>query len=809
MFALQFQKTSILFYISMKNQIKIFLAGAIMLTAQISFSQDFNLQLRSTMDFPGQTLANVCGYWQNGQEYALLGAEAGLIIVDITNPVSPQQIVQIPGPNNLWKEIKVFGHYAYVTSEGGDGVQIVDLSDLPSANLTYHHYKGDGDIAGQLDAIHALHIDVTKGFLYTYGGDISPGGANVFDLNIDPYNPKYVGNFQQLGYIHDGYVDNDTLYACHIGAGIMSVVDMSDKSNPEVLGTVETPGRFAHNAWITSDRKHVLTTDEKAPSFLTAYDVSDPSDIKELDRISPNNGTGTYVHNTHIINDYAVTSWYTSGVLIVDAHRPQNLITVAQYDTYAGNNLEFEGCWGAFPYFPSGTVIATDIEPGQLTVLTPSYKRACYLEGKITNGCTGQPMLGATVKINGSTDPVKSAITKADGLFKTGQVTPGNFTATISAPGFPPKTVNIILAAGQVTVLDVTLDAGATFVATGTVTEIGTNAPIANAQVTLKSAINSYTVTTNAMGQFSLDCVPVGVYTATAGKWGYLVKSVPVSQANPTLIQLSSGYYDDFATDLGWTTASTADAGDWVLGDPDGTTSQGNLVNPENDMNLDNNVQCYMTGNGGGQPGSNDVDNGKVSLFTPVMKLAGYQDPVLSFYYWFFNSPFQGNPANDRFDVDILNGNQTIHVLTETVSESAWRYSGEIHLKDLTTVTDNIRIEFSTTDLAPGHWLESAIDIFKVVPGAVGVQSAMDASASLSALPNPSTSEFFIQFSWENADELPILEVRNLLGQIVYTEQLSAKTGLATLENKWSPGLYFASLRTNGQSSTAIKLVKQ
>ncbi|MDO8366384.1 MAG: choice-of-anchor B family protein [Saprospiraceae bacterium] len=790
---------------------KFTLCALLLFVAQSAFAQlqNINLQLRSTMDFPGQTLANVCGYWQNGQEYALLGGQAGLIIVDITNPAAPQQIVQIPGPNNLWKEIKVYGHYAYVTSEGGEGVQIVDLSGLPSSNLTYHNYTGDGAIEGDLNAIHALHIDVTKGYLYAFGGDLFNGGAKILDLNADPYNPKYVGRFTELGYIHDGYADNDTLYACHISAGIMSIVDMADKSNPVVLGSVETPGKFTHNAWITDDRKHVLTTDETTPSFLTAYDVSDPSDIRELDRISPNNGTGTYVHNTHIINDYAVTSWYTSGVLIVDAHRPQNLITVAQFDTYTGNNLEFEGCWGAFPYFPSGTVIATDIDPGQLTVLTPTYKRACYLEGKIINGCNGQPLVGATVRINGGTDPLKIATTKADGLYKTGQVTPGNFTATISAPGYQPKTVNITLSTGQVSLLDVILDAAQVFNAIGTVTEIGTNTPIANAQVTLSSAVNSFTIISNSNGQFSKDCLPAGNYIATAVKWGYLVGSVTVSPTTPIYIQLSPGYYDDFATDLGWTTASTADAGDWVRGEPEGTTNQGSLVNPENDMNLDNNDHCYMTGNGGGQPGSNDVDNGKVSLFTPVMKLAGYQDAVLTYYFWFYNAPFQGNPANDKFEVDILNGNQTIHVSTETLSQSAWRYSGEIHLKDYTTLSDNIRIEFSATDVSPGNWLESAIDIFKVTPSTVSGRPDLDASAILRVSPNPSVSDFSIQYAWENIQENPVLEVRNLLGQVVFFEKLSAKTGLVNLGNNWNAGVYFASLRSAGHSSVAVKLVKQ
>jgi choice-of-anchor B domain-containing protein len=795
----------------MNRFFKIALCASFVLAAQLTHAQlqNINLQLRSTMDFPGQTLANVCGYWQNGQEYALLGGSLGLIIVDITNPEAPQQIVQIPGPNNLWKEIKVYGHYAYVTSEGGQGLQIVDLSGLPSANLASHFYTGDGAIAGQLDEIHALHIDVKKGYLYAFGGGLFNGGAKILDLNGDPYNPKYAGSFTQLGYIHDGYADNDTLYACHINAGIMSILDMADKSNPVVLGTVETPGKFTHNAWITDDRKHVLTTDEAAPSFLASYDVSDPSDIKELDRLSPNNGTGTYVHNTHILNDYAVTSWYTSGTLIVDTHRPQNLITVAQYDTYAGNNLEFEGCWGVFPYFPSGTVITSDIDPGQLTVLTPTYKRACYLEGKILDGCTGQALNGATVKINGGTDPLKLSTTRADGNYRTGQVTPGNFTATISAPGFPPKTVNITLASGQVTVLDVTMDAGQVFSATGVVTEVGTNAPIANAQVTLSSATNSYSLTTNVNGQFSKDCIPAGTYTATAGKWGYLVGTVAVNPLVPTLIQLTPGYYDDFATDLGWTIGGTAENGDWVREVPEGTFNQGNLVNPDTDAAQDNNDQCYMTANGGGQPGSNDVDNGVVSLFSPVMKLAAYQDAVLTYYFWFYNALTLGNPPNDKFQVNILKGNQTINILTETVSQSAWRYSGEIHLKDYTTLSDNIRIEFLVNDIAPGNWLEGAVDIFKVVPATVGVKPDFDQSAFMSASPNPSVEAFDFRYSWESSDENPVVEVSNLMGQVIYTERLASKTGITTFGNSWKPGVYFALLRSAGRSSVAVKLVKQ
>ncbi len=92
----------------MKKLLQFSLVAALSAQAYSLFAQDYNIQLRSTMDFPGQTLGNICGYAANGREYALIGGSKGLIIVEVTNPDNPVQIVQIPGPDNLWKEIKTY-----------------------------------------------------------------------------------------------------------------------------------------------------------------------------------------------------------------------------------------------------------------------------------------------------------------------------------------------------------------------------------------------------------------------------------------------------------------------------------------------------------------------------------------------------------------------------------------------------------------------------------------------------------------------------------------------------------------------------
>ncbi|MBC7778433.1 MAG: choice-of-anchor B family protein, partial [Phycisphaerae bacterium] len=425
------------------------------------FSQNLNNTFRSKISFPGQTLANVWGYESRGREYALVGGAKGLIIVDITNPDAAQQIIQISGPNNLWKEIKTYKHYAYITSEGGQGIQVVDLTDLPSPTLQSHFYTGDGAILGQLNAIHALHIDETKGFLYAWGGNLFGGGAKIFDLKADPYNPVYVGKFDQLGYIHDGYVDNDTMYSCHIYDGQYAIVNMADKSAPELINTQTTPGAFVHNTWITDDRRTILATDEVNNSFLSSWDVSDPTDIKFLDKIQSNPGSSSMVHNTYVRGNWAVTSWYKDGFTIVDITRPDNLVQVGNFDTYPqGQGGGSSGCWGVYHNFSSGTIIASNIDAGggagELWILTPNYVRACYLEGIITDALTGLPLQNAQVQVVGS-NPLLQELSSINGLYKTGQQAEGYYKVTVTKTGYQDFETFIHFQRGELIELNVPL----------------------------------------------------------------------------------------------------------------------------------------------------------------------------------------------------------------------------------------------------------------------------------------------------------------------------------------------------------------
>ena len=417
-------------------------------------AQNVNVTHRSTMTFSNQNLANIWGYSSGGNEYALVGAKNGLIIVDVTDPDNPVEIVQIPGPTSDWHEIKTYQHYAYVVSEGGTiGIQVVDLSNLPSPNLTYHNVT-PGDIA----KAHALHVDETKGYLYVYGSNLQGGKAAVFNLNNDPYNPSYVNFVNFIGYVHDGYVDNDLFYPAHVYQGKFAIVNMANKNSPVLLGSQNTPGNFTHNTWKSGNS--LFTTDEVSNAYLTSYDVSDPTDIKELDRIRITPGSGSIVHNTHVMDDYAVTSWYKDGFSIIDVSRPANIVETGRYDTYpngAGNG--FEGCWGVYPYFPSGTIVASNIRHqgnnnGEMWVMTPNYTRGCYLEGTVTDSVTGNPINGASVVILSSG---VSGTTNALGNYKIAQLQDGTVNVSFAMPGYVTKILSATLTNGVLTLIDVAL----------------------------------------------------------------------------------------------------------------------------------------------------------------------------------------------------------------------------------------------------------------------------------------------------------------------------------------------------------------
>lgn len=694
---------------------KLVLACLLLMSLGNAFAQ-LNMTLTDQIDYP-QNLSSLWGYIdpEDSTEYAAVGTATGVSVVNISDPYNIQEIAFKPDAGNTsstWREVKSWGHYIYSVTEAGGGVQVVNMTD-PS-NVTSTNWAPNIPGLGTLGSIHSITVD-EFGYLYLNGSNLNSGGPLIVDVSADNGTPVYVGKLPPI-YCHDSYARNNILYTSDIYDGNFKVYDVTDKTNPVLLAAQSTPYVFTHNTWLSDDSQTIFTTDEKANAPVAAYDISDLSNIVELDQFRPvaTLGQGVIPHNVHVWNDWVITAYYTDGTIIIDGSRPENMIEVGYFDSFVSNTAGFFGVWGVYPYFPSGLVIASDIQNG-LLVYDVDYVRACWLEGTVTDAVTGLPIQGANAHIEST--QANAATSGIDGVYKTGQVIPGTFDVTFSANGYESKVVSATLENGVLTILDVQLNPLSSYVFTGQTVRSADGAPIAGAQIVLSNSLAEFTAISDASGNFNFPGVFGGSYTLYAGAWGYVteeVTNVLVGSSNSNItVALSSGYYDDFILDFGWTATATATTGDWERGEPVGTTNQNNLSNPELDITGDLGDLCYVTGNAGGGAGDDDVDNGTVTLTSPVLNLATYNQPVLKYRTWFFNAGGSGAP-NDNLTVKISNGSQTVTLETITQSGSTWRPESEFDLGTLIPLTNNMRVIFEASDLTPGHLVEAAVDGFKV-----------------------------------------------------------------------------------------------
>ena len=258
------------------KQIKKLITLFLFLPFFISAQSSWNMNLLGSFDYETNhnTKCNDIWGWEDGSgnEYALVGLENGFSCVDVTNPSSPVEEFFISDISSTWRDIKTWGNYAYITTEANAGLLIVDLSDL-SGNTSWHVSQFTNPTTGasiSFTSAHNIYID-ENGVAYIFGArnngtPVANRGAIFLDVNTNAIAPIYLGEWAGE-YIHDGMARGDTMYAGCIYAGELFVVDVSNKSNPQTLGSQTTPNNFTHNAWVSDDGNYVFTTDEQSDAY--------------------------------------------------------------------------------------------------------------------------------------------------------------------------------------------------------------------------------------------------------------------------------------------------------------------------------------------------------------------------------------------------------------------------------------------------------------------------------------------------------------------------------------------------------------
>lgn len=174
--------------------------------------------------------------------------------------------------------------------------------------------------------------------------------------------------------------------------------------------------------------------------------------------------------------------------------------------------------------------------------------------------------------------------------------------------------------------------------------------------------------------------------------------------------------FDDLEQETGWTVdlegTDTATSGYWERLDPVGTEAQ-----PEDDHTPAPGTLSYVTGNASpGQPGgTNDVDGGTTTLYSPVYDLTGAIVAKGKFWRWYSNN-MGNNPNSDTWVVQVRNnGGAWTDVERNQENQNRWRFVGTDLFALYGASLGQVQFKFAASDEGSGSLVEAVIDDFDLL----------------------------------------------------------------------------------------------
>ncbi len=345
--------------------------------------------LRSPEDSRGVRTNDNWGWTdpETGREYALVGRNDGTSFIDITDPVNPVLIGDLPKTpatprTQLWRDIKTYENHAYIVADGAGahGMQVFDLtrlrdvSDPPEVFEPDVLYRGDG--FNVVESSHNIIINEETGFAYLT--DRRCAGMHIVDIT-EPKNPTFVG-CSDPGGTHDAqcviYRGPDERYLDHeiclrMSGDRFQISDVTDKANPVELSRASHPNpAYMHQGWVTEDHRYFIMDDE---SDVIAGNVDRTRtliwDLTNLeDPVLANEFMGSLpasAHNLYVKGDFTYQANYRYGLHILDTSDPMNPREVGRFDTSPyQTGPGFSGAWSTYPFFESGTILVTSLQEG-------------------------------------------------------------------------------------------------------------------------------------------------------------------------------------------------------------------------------------------------------------------------------------------------------------------------------------------------------------------------------------------------------------------------------------------------------------
>ena len=406
----------------------------------------------------------------DGKEYALVGLEGGTAFLDISDPVNPVYLGLLPTQTSSsdWRDLKVYNNYAFIVSEaGGHGIQIFDLTRLrnvPNPPVTFTidaHYTGFGNA-------HNIVINEATGYAYGVGTDTFGGGTHFVNIQ-DPLNPVAAGGYGGDGYVHDAQVvtyngpDSDhtgseLLIASSGFDQVLSIVDISDKSNPQSLATMSyTDAGYTHQGWFTEDQRYFLLGDEFDEANVGYNTRTVVFDLLDLDdpqfAFSHFGETPAIDHNGYVKGDVYYLSNYAAGLRVLDISDIANgtINETGFFDSFPdNNNANYNGVWNVYPYFDSGNIMINDRQNGFFLVKAsaPDNEDPVAVCQNFTASLdeNGQVIVSGDDVDGGSTDNSGFVtLTLSENTFNCSDLGPNTVTVTATDPSGNTDTCTAVI----------------------------------------------------------------------------------------------------------------------------------------------------------------------------------------------------------------------------------------------------------------------------------------------------------------------------------------------------------------------------
>lgn len=336
-------------------------------------------------DFPGSQIAasDICGYVSpGGREYAVIGFTKGTGFVDVTNPASPVIVGYIDGGgvDQPWRDAAIVGEHAYIVSDGqGVGLQVVDLTDIDSGNVTL---VTTTDLGAGLETVHNISPGESGDYVYLclanlnnrdglIAVDVSTPAAPFIEGTWDIAPGVGAHDVQVVTWQSGALAGRELAFASCESSGFF-IGDVTDKSNMTTIGAADYPNRtYAHQGWLSPDRTKFFLGDELdeliRPNVTTAttyvFDVSDPDNPSYLTKFT--NGTVATDHNLMARDEFVFEANYTTGLRVYDMTLFPTVLERGHFDTVPANDgIGFGGAWGVDASLPSGNILVSDQTSG-------------------------------------------------------------------------------------------------------------------------------------------------------------------------------------------------------------------------------------------------------------------------------------------------------------------------------------------------------------------------------------------------------------------------------------------------------------